>query len=77
MFKRFSPQRIAGMLTSEDVPDGSVRRPPHLLQVELLHSCLVRGDGGTLDTHVVLLDGVSSVHRNCGETFSTGIEVTC
>jgi hypothetical protein len=28
---------------------------PHLLELELLHACLIRGDGGALDANIVLL----------------------
>src|SRR5207253_2511429 len=38
----------------EDVADGPVRRPPHLLQVELLDPRLVRRDGGALDGDAML-----------------------
>lgn len=47
--------------SSQKVSDGSVRRFPHLLQVELLDSCLIRGDGGALDTDSVLLDSLSGL----------------
>ena len=50
--------------SSEDVPDGSVWRLPHLLQLELGHSSLVRRDGGALDADVVLQDGVRAVNSN-------------
>ena len=46
---------------AEDVPDGAVGRFPHLLQAELGHAVLIRGDGGALDAHVVLLDGLRGV----------------
>ena len=49
--------------SSQDVSDCSVGGLPHLLQLELLHPGLVRGDGGTLDAHVILQDGVGTV--NC------------
>ena len=41
--------------------DGTVRAPPHLLQLEFFYSGLVRGDGSALDTNVVLLDGLGRV----------------
>lgn len=44
--------------TVEDVTDGSIGGLPHLLQLELLHTLLVRGDGGALHSYLVLLDGV-------------------
>lgn len=41
--------------------DSTVRAPPHLLQLELLYSSFVRGDGSALDADVVLLDGLGRV----------------
>ena len=38
---------------SKDVPDGSIGRTPHLLQLELFHAILVWRDGRALDAHVV------------------------
>lgn len=49
---------------SQDVTDGAVGRPPHLLQLELLHALLVRRDGGALDAHIVALHGLRSLHRH-------------
>ena len=37
--------RLAEDHAAEDVADGAVRRPPHLLEVELLHPAFVRRDG--------------------------------
>ena len=39
----------------------SVRAEPHLLQVELLHTLLIGGDGGTLHADRVLEDGLSGI----------------
>lgn len=39
----------------------SVGTEPHLLQVELLHTCLIGGDGGALHTNRVLEDGLSGI----------------
>lgn len=47
---------------SQNVADGAVGRPPHELELELLHALLVRSDRRTLDAHVVLLDGLRAVH---------------
>lgn len=47
---------------AQDVPDGSVGRPPHLLQFELLHTVLIRCDGGTLDAYVVAADRLRGLH---------------
>ena len=48
--------------SSEDVPDGPVGRPPHLLELELLHAVLVGRDRRALDAHVVLQHRVRRVH---------------
>jgi hypothetical protein len=40
---------------------SSVGTPPHLLEVELLDSGLVRGNGGTLDSDRVLLDSIGGI----------------
>ena len=50
--------------SSQDVPDGSVGRTPHLLQLELLHALLVWRDGGALDAHVVLTDRLRRLDRH-------------
>ena len=44
--------------TIEDVTDGSIGRLPHLLQLELLHTLLVGGNGRALHSYLILLDGV-------------------
>lgn len=46
---------------TQDISDGAIWRFPHLLQLELLHSLLIRGDGSTLDTNIVLLYSLCSV----------------
>src|SRR3984957_2865110 len=56
--------RLAEDDAAQDVADGAVRRPPHLLQPELGHPVLVRRDRGALDAHAVALDGVGRVHRD-------------
>ncbi len=40
--------------------DGAVGRLPHLFQLVLLHACLIRGDGGTLDADIALLNRLGS-----------------
>lgn len=40
----------------EDIADGSIRALPHLLQLELLYTCLIRSNCGTLDAHFMFLD---------------------
>jgi len=47
---------------AEDVADGAVRRPPHLLEVELLHAAFVRRDGRALHRNADL--AVCSPHRS-------------
>lgn len=49
---------------SQDIPDSSVRRQPHLLQLEFLDAALIRGDGGALDAHAIFLDGLGRVDGN-------------
>mmetsp|Transcript_15068 Transcript_15068/g.42827 ORF Transcript_15068/g.42827 Transcript_15068/m.42827 type:complete len:436 (-) Transcript_15068:617-1924(-) len=48
----------------EDVPNGPIRRLPHLFQLELLHARLIGCDGRALDADVVLRDGVCRVDRH-------------
>ena len=40
----------------------SKKRGPTLLELELLDTTLIGGDGGTLDTNTMLLDGLSRVN---------------
>src|SRR5262249_22672546 len=53
--------RLAEDHATKDVTDGAVGRPPHLLQPELDHPGLVRGDGRALDADAVPLNGVGRV----------------
>ena len=53
--------RLTEDSASEDVSDGAVGAKPHLLEVELLDTSLIGGDGGALDTDLVLLDGLGSI----------------
>ena len=48
----------------EDVSDGAVGAFPHLLQLELLDSGFVGGDGGALDAHLALLDCFCGLDRH-------------
>lgn len=41
---------------------------PHLLQLELLDTGLIGGDGGALDADLVLLDGFGGIDRDCRQT---------
>ena len=47
---------------AQDVANRPIGRYPHLLEVELLHPRLIRGDGGALDAGAVLLDRVRGVN---------------
>lgn len=48
----------------EDVPDGAIGALPHLLEVELFDSRLIRSDGGALDADFALLDGLCSFNSD-------------
>ena len=54
--------RLAEYGTAEDVTYRPVRTPPHFLQVELLDTGLVRGNGSTFDSNLVFENGVGSVN---------------
>jgi hypothetical protein len=43
------------------VPNGTVGRQPHFLQLKLLHSLLVWGDGCAFDTNRVFLDSFGGI----------------
>ena len=47
--------------TVKNVSNGSVGTSPHLLEVELLNTALVGGDGGALDGNLVVLGRVGGV----------------
>ncbi len=44
----------------EDVPDCAIGTLPHLLEAELLDSCLIGSDGGAFDAYLAFLDGLGS-----------------
>ena len=48
--------RLAEDRTTENVANGAVRRLPHFLEAELLHTRLVGGYRGAFDTHMFALD---------------------
>ena len=50
--------------STQDVSDGPVRRAPHLLELELLHSLLIRRDGSAFDAHVVTADRLRRIDRH-------------
>lgn len=50
-----------GYSNVQDVSDGAVGGQPHLLELELLDTGLIGGDGGALDADAVLLDSFSGV----------------
>ena len=58
--------------STDDVSDGSVGGFPHLLEVELGDTCLIRGDGGALDSDLAGFDGVSSID---GDLIVSGVTV--
>src|SRR5690606_7456641 len=64
--------RLAEDDSAEAVTDRAVPGLPHLLEAELLDARLVRGDGGALDAHAVLPDGVGGVN---GDLVVGGIAV--
>lgn len=45
----------------EDVSDGAVGAPPHLLEVKLFDTAFIGGDGGALYGNLVFLGGISRV----------------
>ncbi len=47
--------------TVKDVTDGTVRAPPHLLEVELLNSALIGSDGCAFDSDFVFFGGVCGI----------------
>ena len=51
----------------ENVTNGAVGTLPHLLQLELFNSGLVRCDGRTLDANVVLSNRFGTFHSHCRE----------
>ena len=55
--------RLAEHRSADDVTERAVRAAPHLFEVELLHTLLIRRDGRALNAHAVLLDGLRRV--NC------------
>ena len=48
----------------EVVSNGSIGTLPHLLELELLDSVLIGGDGGALDADLAVLDGLGSVESD-------------
>jgi len=50
--------------STKNVADSAVGALVHTLEVVLLDTGLVRSDGGTLDTNIALLDGISSINSH-------------
>lgn len=50
--------------TTQNVADGAIRALPHLLELELLHTRLIGGNGRALDTHAVLENGLGGIDGN-------------
>jgi len=48
----------------KDVADGTVGGLPHLLKVELLHTALIGGNRGALNTDLVLEHSLSTVNSD-------------
>ena len=46
------------------VSDGAIRRHPHLLELELLHTLLIGRNGRAFNAHRVLLDGLGGINRD-------------
>jgi len=48
----------------QNVSDGSIWTFPHLLQIELFDSGLIRSDGCALDAYLAFFDGLSSLNSD-------------
>lgn len=59
-----SALRICLCVRLQLVSDGAVGRQPHLLELELVDTLLVWGDGRALDTNRVLLDSLGGIERD-------------
>ena len=60
----FADDRLAEDRAADDIADGAVWRLPHLLEIELLDSRLVRGDGRALDAYPIFLDRLRRGNRH-------------
>jgi len=60
----FNDDRLAEDSAIKDVANGTIRGLPHLLEVEFFDSALIRGDGGTLNSDLVLEHGVGTVNSD-------------
>lgn len=58
--------------SAENVTDGSIGRPPHLFEVELCYTSLVRCNGCTFNSDFAFLDCICSVD---GDLIVSGITV--
>jgi len=47
--------------TVKDVTDGTIRRLPHLFQIEFLYTTGIRGDSCALDSNLVFFHSVSAI----------------
>lgn len=56
--------RLTENCTIKNISDGAIRTFPHLLQLELLHSRLIRGNRCTFNSHFTLFDSIGSVDGN-------------
>ena len=64
LWPEFFCSDLAEHSSVEDVTDGAVGRLPHLLEVELLDTLLIGGDGRALDGNVVLQGRLGGVDRH-------------
>lgn len=60
----FADNSLSEHSATQDVPDCSVGRAPHLLELELLHALLIRSDGGTLDANIVAPHSLCCLYRH-------------
>jgi hypothetical protein len=58
--------------TVQDITNGSIGRLPHLFKLELSNAFLIRSNGCTFDTNLVLLDCVGRLN---GDLVIGGVSV--
>src|SRR5690606_1060666 len=50
--------------TVKDISDGSVWRFPHLLEIKLFYTLLIRSDGSAFDTYAVFFNGIGGIYSH-------------
>lgn len=55
---------VASMCDLQMVSNGAIGRQPHLLELELLYTLLVWGNGCALDANRVLFDSLGGIERD-------------